>query len=455
MLNPMGGALRVLAQIATTGADNPSTGPANPATTRRAHRRAIGVARFLADTMTATPRARQRTKAVAQTQVHDRTERLVPPPATQRRSVRRRLYRRHLVLRLTSDRTLPIAIALIVLTAAGVSLAPAAAPVGAAQHVTDAGAVADAGGVADPAAGVRLAVGGGPGGPATVEGQAADVQATTPVDDGTVFKPVAVDTSIKSSAGMLQQYVVKSGDTLTGIASRFGVSMMTVWWANHLTSKDVHTGQTLTIPPVNGLVVTVQPGDTLNSIATANKIDIADIISLNDLQDPNLIVGQVLVLPGAKGDPMPTPAPTKQASSSGGGTSASGGSFVYVSGPWAWPVPAGYISQYFHYGHLGVDIAATYGSAILSPRAGTVVFAGWKDNGGGYQVWIYHGNGIYTGHHHMSRVLVSAGQTVAKGQIIGRIGQSGWATGPHDHFEVWVGYPWESGSYRINPLRYY
>jgi murein DD-endopeptidase MepM/ murein hydrolase activator NlpD len=452
LLNPMGGALRAIAQIASIGADNPSTGPANPATARRAHRRAIGVARFLADTMTATPRARQRTKAIAQTRVHertDRTERVEPAAHTaeaRRPLIRPRPYRRHLVLRLTSDRTLPIAIALIVLTAAGVSLAPAAAPVGAAQHSIDS---------ADAATGVRLAIGGGPGGPAAIDGPLADVQMTPAVDDGTLYKPVAVDTSIKSSAGMLQRYTVKTGESLTGIASRFGVSMMTVWWANHLTSKDIHAGQVLVIPPVNGLVVTVRAGDTLDSIATENKIDIADIISLNDLQDPNLIVGQVLLLPGAKGDPMPAPTPTKRPSSGTSSSSASGGSFVYVSGPWAWPVPGGYISQYFHYGHLGVDIAAPYGSAIVSARAGTVVFAGWKDNGGGYQVWIYHGNGIYTGHHHMSKVLVSAGQTVAKGQLIGRVGQSGWATGPHDHFEVWVGYPWRSGSYRINPLRYY
>jgi murein DD-endopeptidase MepM/ murein hydrolase activator NlpD len=457
LLNPMGGALRAIVQIASTGADNPSTGPANPATARRAHRRAIGVARFLADTMTATPRARQRTKAVAQKRVRERTETAVqvaePTVVPRKPSGRGRLFRRHLVLHLTSDRTLPIAIALIVLTAAGVSLAPAAAPVGAAQHSIDSAA---AGGAADPAAGVRLAVGGGPGGPASVDGPVASVQSTAAVDDGTLYKPVAVDTSIKSSAGMLQQYTVKAGDSLTGIASRFGVSMMTVWWANHLTSKDaLHAGQVLLIPPVNGLVVTVKAGDTLDSIATANKIDIADIISLNDLQDPNLIVGQVLVLPGAKGDPMPTPTPTRHTSGGGSSTSASGGNFVYVAGPWAWPVPGGYISQYFHYGHLGVDIAASYGSPIVSPRAGTVVFAGWKDNGGGYQVWIYHGNGIYTGHHHLSKVLVTAGQTVAKGQIIGRVGQSGWATGPHDHYEVWIGYPWRSGSYRINPLRYY
>ena len=100
---------------------------------------------------------------------------------------------------------------------------------------------------------------------------------------------------------------------------------------------------------------------------------------------------------------------------------------------------AAYVSQYFHYGHYGVDIADDYGSSIVSPRAGTVVFAGWKSNGGGYQVWINHGNGIYSAHHHMSSVVVSSGQSVAKGQRIGRVGSSGWATGPHDHFEVWIG----------------
>ena len=428
----MRGGLRAIAQKRSNGADRPSTGPASPATSRRVHRRAISLARFLADTLTATPRARQRTVEISQTRVHEKAA------EPRRASVRRRLYRRHLVLRLTSDRTLPIAIALIVLTAAGVSLAPAAAPVGAAQG-------------AQPALdSVRLSVGGGPGRAAMIDGPATDFQLAA-VDDGTLYKPVAVDTTVKSSAGMLQHYTIKAGDTLTGIASRFGVSMMTVWWANKLTTKSLHAGQVLVIPPVNGLVVTVQPGDTLDSIATENKIDIADIISLNDLQDPNLIVGQVLLLPGAKGDPIPTPKPTPKPTRSSSG----GRSFVYIGGSWAWPVPGGYISQYFHYGHYGVDIAAPYGSSIVSARAGTVVFAGWKSNGGGYQVWIYHGNGIYTGHHHMSKVLVSAGQTVAKGQLIGRIGQSGWATGPHDHFEVWIGYPWQSGSYRVNPLRYY
>jgi murein DD-endopeptidase MepM/ murein hydrolase activator NlpD len=52
-------------------------------------------------------------------------------------------------------------------------------------------------------------------------------------------------------------------------------------------------------------------------------------------------------------------------------------------------------------------------------------------------------------------VTVSSGQDVARGQRVGRVGMSGWASGPHLMIEVWIGMPWESGSYRVNPLRYY
>jgi murein DD-endopeptidase MepM/ murein hydrolase activator NlpD len=510
LLNAVSGVVRVFARDRSTGPDRLATGRTNPATARRAHRRAIGIARLLADTLTATPRARARAELHRSGRLenlthgavhalglsphselghgelghgatgHAETSRPAAIPATiaaaaptlallekvgheqlaeadrlarprKRASARRRLYRRGTVIRMTSERALPIAIAMIVVIAAGVSLAPAAAPVGANEI--------SFGGDAAAAAAPRLAVGGGVNGFAEFDGPAVDEEAVAQdavVDDGTLYKPVAVDTSVKSSADKLEHYTVKEGDTLTSIASRYGVSMMTVWWANKMTSKDdLKVGRELIIPPVSGLVVTVKPGDTLDSIAAENKVTIDEIISTNELDDPNLIVGQVLLLPGAKGEPMPTPkptpTPTPKPRTSGGG----GGGFIPTGGSWAWPVPGGYVSQGFHYGHYGVDIAHDYGSTIVTPRAGEVVFAGWKDNGGGYQVWIYHGNGIYSGHHHMSSVLVRAGQSVSKGQRIGRVGSSGWATGPHDHFEVWVGYPWKSGSYRVNPLKYY
>jgi murein DD-endopeptidase MepM/ murein hydrolase activator NlpD len=445
LLNAPSGVVRAIAHLRSPRPDRDTTGPGRPATARRMSRRAIGAARVMADALTATPRARERAAFALGHAPEGR------PEPRNRAAARRRLYRRHLLLRLMSDRTLPMAVALIVLIAAGLSLAPAAAPVGAAQEAGSAGLPA-----------VRLTVGGGPGGPSAIEDEAgyvAPAAATAPADDGTLYKPVAVDTSIKSSAAMLSHYTVKDGDTLTGIASRFGVSMMTVWWANNFTSKDsMKTGMDLVIPPITGLVHTVKVGDTLDSIAAENKVDVAQIIATNSLDDPNLIVGQVLVLPGAKGEPMPTAAPTAKPAPKPATSGVSGGPApVYTGGAWAWPVVGGgnYISQYFHYGHLGVDIAAAYGSSIVSPLAGRVVFAGWKSNGGGYQVWIQHGSGLYSAHHHMSAVLVATGQEVAKGQRIGRIGMTGWATGTHDHFEVWVGFPWNSGSYRVNPLRYY
>ena len=440
MLNVMSGRLRGTAQRRSTGA---GAGPTRPVTKRHLHRRAIAVARFLADSLTATPRARQRAFAVVEGRVRS-------GQAASRLFSRRHVYRRRFVVRLTTDRALPIAIALIVVVAAGVSLSPATSPVGAVQNAAAA---------LSP---VRLEIGGGRTGPMEQDDVSADLGAyAAPIDDGTLYKPVAVDTSIKSSVAMLEHYTVRSGDTLTGIASRYGVSMMTIWWANRLTSKDsLKVGRDLVIPPVNGLIYTVKTGDTIDTVAAANKIGVADIVEVNQLEDMNLIVGQVLVLPGAKGAPIATPKPTTRPAptgGSGGGGGISSGTVKYAGGRWAWPVVGGgnYIVQYFHYGHYGVDIAADYGSTIVAPLAGHVVFAGWKTNGGGYQVWLSHGSGIYTTQYHMSGVAVSTGQDVARGQRVGRVGMTGWATGPHDMIEVWIGLPWESGSYRVNPLRYY
>jgi murein DD-endopeptidase MepM/ murein hydrolase activator NlpD len=287
------------------------------------------------------------------------------------------------------------------------------------------------------------------------------------LEDGTLLKPVVVDTAIEDGSDRLQHYKVRSGDTLTGIASRHGVSMMTLWWANKLKSKDdLKVGQVLVIPPVNGLVVTVKSGDTLASIAGANSVDAARIVKVNGLSDETLVLGQVLIIPGARGEAYPTPKPTKRPAvrvatvsrpTAGHARSSSrsprSGPSRYSGGRFAWPVAGGYISQYYHYGHPALDIAADYGTAIKAAAAGRVIFAGWKNNGGGYQVWISHGSGLFTTYNHMSSVAVSAGRGVGRGSFIGRMGASGWATGPHLHFEVWRGPIWSGGS-RLNPLAF-
>lgn len=276
------------------------------------------------------------------------------------------------------------------------------------------------------------------------------------LDDGTLLKPVAVNTTVADGRDLMETYKVKSGDTLTGIASKFGVSMMTLWWANNLESKDdLHLGQTLTIPPVTGLVLTVKSSDTLAGLAAKYKVDEQEILDANKLEDPNLVVGQVLAIPGAMGKAIPVPKEpvTKSGSGSRGGSSRVPS--TYRGGAFNWPVSGGgnYISQYFHYGHYGLDIAADYGSPVRAAAGGTVIFAGWKGNGGGYQVWIAHGSGLYTTYNHMSAISVGSGQGVSEGQQLGRVGQSGHATGPHLHFEVWRGGVWDGGT-RVNPLAY-
>lgn len=85
--------------------------------------------------------------------------------------------------------------------------------------------------------------------------------------------------------------------------------------------------------------------------------------------------------------------------------------------------------------HPGVDLEADYGAPVRAAAAGDVVTAGW-DSGYGIKVDIDHGNRYHTWYAHLSRVAVSPGQHVIKGQIIAYVGATGEATGPHLHYQV-------------------
>ncbi len=128
---------------------------------------------------------------------------------------------------------------------------------------------------------------------------------------------------------------------------------------------------------------------------------------------------------------------------------------------WGWPTNSGYIisSDYVYRInpitgwrelHAAIDIAGTgMGSPIYAVTNGVVSEVAYRYQDGNY-VCIDHNNGYYTCYCHMQKQAVTKGQTIAKGQVIGYVGMTGWATGPHVHFEVWVGKPW-MGGYRINP----
>jgi murein DD-endopeptidase MepM/ murein hydrolase activator NlpD len=99
----------------------------------------------------------------------------------------------------------------------------------------------------------------------------------------------------------------------------------------------------------------------------------------------------------------------------------------------AWPTH-GTVTQTFFEWHPGIDIANDVGTPELAADAGTVVFAGWGSYG--IYVEIDHGNGFHSIYGHMSVVMVKTGQVVAQGQLIGLMGATGRASGPHLHFEI-------------------
>ena len=86
--------------------------------------------------------------------------------------------------------------------------------------------------------------------------------------------------------------------------------------------------------------------------------------------------------------------------------------------------------------HTGVDFPAPAGTAVRAARGGRVAFAGWNSGGYGQLIVIDHGSGVTSWYAHLSRLDVAAGQPVAAGSLIGRVGATGHATGPHLHFEV-------------------
>jgi murein DD-endopeptidase MepM/ murein hydrolase activator NlpD len=148
-------------------------------------------------------------------------------------------------------------------------------------------------------------------------------------------------------------------------------------------------------------------------------------------------------------DATPLPGPQATGTTTGVAPTTRGVSPAPATGSLVWPVPAGSITQYYHAGHLALDIAAPYGSQIVAAQGGTVTWAGWRNNGGGYVISIDHGNGMTTVYNHLGSIWVSPGQYVGAGQGIGGIGCTGLCTGPHVHFEVIV------NGVIDNPLRYY
>jgi len=243
------------------------------------------------------------------------------------------------------------------------------------------------------------------------------------------------------------EYKVQKGDTISTIAEKFDISIDTIRWQNNLKSRDaIKVGQVLEILPVSGVSHKVRKGDTVYSLAKKYDIDPQVIVNfpfntfMND-ETFELAIGQNIIVPdGVKPAEVPWSAVARvRQITPDAGTVVGSGAFV-------WPT-AGTISQRFTWYHKAIDIANKAAPAVLAADSGQVVVAGYPDNRGyGNRVLIDHGNGYRTLYAHLAKIYVVVGQTVSRGNAIGKMGSSGRSTGIHLHFEVI-----KSGVY-LNPL---
>ena len=348
-------------------------------------------------------------------------------------------------------RFVPLSACLLLVAVAAVSAMP---PVSAAGAPTPSPTPADSPGIGSAGVDAVTNPGTDPGtDPATV-----DSAVGTDDGDGTVYNVIQSVEIAPGSSGF-QIYVVRGGDGLNKIGSRFGLKGTTIYWAN--TSRlpnpaSISIGQKLVIPPVDGITVTVKASNTLSGFASKYRVSVQAIMSANGLSGSTLTAGQLLVIPVAQVPAIPTPKPPA------GGGGGGGGSTAWTGGKLRWPVPASRsITQYYSSRHAAIDIGAPKGTPVVAAVRGTVIYAGWKTsgagNGGGIEVWVSSGGKLYTTYNHLSAEFVRVGQVVSAGQRIGNVGMTGNATGPHLHFEVWACFPWSTGttSCARNPMRYF
>ena len=230
-------------------------------------------------------------------------------------------------------------------------------------------------------------------------------------------------------------YTVKYGDTMWGIATRYGLDVDTLRYSNpelYRNPDRLYAGQTVRILPFAGAIHQVRRGETLASIARKWHVTPETIIGYqpNHLKrGQTLTPGQEIIIPGGRLDlNIPKPSLSPEAT-------------------FAWPL-RGRLSQGYSAKHRAVDIATAWKAPVYAAAEGRVVRAGWLYTGYGFSVVIRHPNGLVTLYSHMTNPAVQVGDWVKRGQQIGLVGSTGNSTGPHVHFEV------RKNGVRVNPLTY-
>ncbi len=269
-------------------------------------------------------------------------------------------------------------------------------------------------------------------------------------EDGFLLKP-ALNTTEGDRSGFsdIFAYTVKPGDSISSIASQFGLKKETVLMENDLwNANKVRTGMVLNILPVDGISHLVKKSDTIDKVAKKYKIEKEVLMKQNQLEEGDeLLADTRLIIPGGK---KSISAPSYNSAPSSAVASYSGPK----TGRLLWPVSKGaQITQGFRRGHYALDIANRAKGPIYASAAGRVVKASYGWNGGyGNYVIIDHGNGMQTLYAHNEKLYVSKGQYVEAGQTVAWMGRSGrvyGVTGIHLHYEVRI------NGVKYNPMQFF
>ncbi|MDR1229766.1 MAG: M23 family metallopeptidase [Spirochaetaceae bacterium] len=232
-------------------------------------------------------------------------------------------------------------------------------------------------------------------------------------------------------------YAVQRGDSISKIAASYDLSMDAIVASNNIArARALREGEVLRIPNMDGIPVTVQRGDSLTKIGAAHGVPVTAILDANDLDSEQLTEGSSLFIPGAKmnGEEL---------------RAVIGDLFIYpvrgrLSSPFGWRSDP--ISGERRY-HAAIDLAANMGTPVKASMDGRVTSVGFNSTYGNYII-ITHSGGYQTMYAHLSVVSVENNQYVVQGREIGKVGSTGYSTGPHLHFALY------KNSRSLNPLDY-
>jgi murein DD-endopeptidase MepM/ murein hydrolase activator NlpD len=274
---------------------------------------------------------------------------------------------------------------------------------------------------------------------ATTIGESA-LLALTPPDDDYISR-------VSGRRAAVTEYVVQDGDLLSFIASDFGVSQLSIIWASGIKDADsISPGQVLRVPPIDGVIHRAKSGDTAASLAKKYGADESRIIAYNRLpKDGSIDAGDDIVVPdGRISTPTMatsggTPSVPLLGTASVAKLAKAASLFDHLPNLGDYfKLPASGFDWGRIHGRNGVDIANSCGTPIYAAADGTVTISDAIGYNGGFgkYIKISHPNGTETLYGHASKLLVSVGQVVGRGDKIMLMGTTGRSTGCHLHFEV-------------------